>query len=103
MRISLDRLPVRVPSLTGLLPPALVLPVFASRVPEMIVPYADAAALMLANLTPGGDMSRHRLGLALPIGMRGRKEQWTARPKAGGRRVTSKAAAPKGHALADEP
>jgi hypothetical protein len=39
----------------------------------MIVPYADAAALMLANLDCGNAMSRHRVGLALPAGMRGRK------------------------------
>jgi hypothetical protein len=45
----------------------------------MIVPYADAAALMLANLDRGNAMSRHRVGLALPEGMRGRKSQWSAR------------------------
>jgi hypothetical protein len=39
----------------------------------MIVPYADAAALMIANLDRGNAMSRHRVGLALPAGMRGRK------------------------------
>lgn len=82
MRISLDRLPVQVPSFTRFLPGALVLPFFAYRVPEMIVSYADAASLMLANLTPNGEMSRHRVGLALPVGMRGNKKQWTAKPNA---------------------
>jgi hypothetical protein len=82
MRISLDRAPVRIPPLARLLPGALVLPFFVHRVPEMIVSYADAAALMLANLTPSGEMSRRRVGLALPIGMRGRKAQWAARPRA---------------------
>jgi hypothetical protein len=48
----------------------------------MIVSYADAAALMLANLTPNGEMSRHRVGLALPVGMRGKKKQWAAKPNA---------------------
>jgi uncharacterized protein len=38
----------------------------------MIVPYADAVALMLANLDRGYAMSRYRLGLALPGGMRQR-------------------------------
>lgn len=80
MRISLDRLPVQIPSFTRFLPGALVLPFFAYRVPEMIVSYADAAALMLANLTPNGEMSRHRVGLALPVGMRGKKKQWAAKP-----------------------
>jgi hypothetical protein len=81
MRISLDRVPVQVPSFTRILSGALALPFFVYRVPEMIVSYADAAALMLANLTRSGEMSRHRVGLALPLGMRGRKKHWTARPK----------------------
>ena len=81
MRISLDRLPVHVPSFTKTLPGALVLPFFVSRVPEMIVSYADAAALMLANLTRSGEMSRHRVGLALPVGMRGKNKHWAAKPK----------------------
>jgi hypothetical protein len=76
MRISLDRVPVHIPSVARSLPRAPVLPFFVRRVPEMIIPYADAAALILANLAPAGEMSRHRVGLALPLGMRGKKEQW---------------------------
>ena len=49
------------------------------RVPEMIVSYADAAALMLANLTPSSGMSRHRVGWRHA----GKKEQWAAKPKNG--------------------
>jgi hypothetical protein len=70
------------PSFIRLLPGSLVLPFFVSRIPEMIVSYADAAALILANFTPSGELSRHRVGLAQPVGMRGKKKQWTARPKA---------------------
>jgi putative NADH-flavin reductase len=73
LRMSIDTLPVQVPALAFALPGPLFLPVFASLVPQMIVPYADAAALMLANLDRGNAMSRHRVGLALPVGMRGRK------------------------------
>jgi hypothetical protein len=73
MRISLDRIPVRVPSFARLLPRLLVLPLFVRRVPEMIISYADAAAVILANLAPSGEMSRRRVGLALPVGMRGQK------------------------------
>ena len=73
MRISLDTLPVHVPAVARSLPGPLFLPVFASLIPQMIVPYADAAALMLANLDRPSTMSRHRVGLALPEGMRGRK------------------------------
>lgn len=81
LRIALDRLPVSVPSFTRLLPGPLFLPFFAFIIPEMIVPYADAAALMLANLNRGGNMARHRVGLALPRGMRGKKSQWAAKPR----------------------
>jgi putative NADH-flavin reductase len=79
MRISLDRTPTGIPAAAGFLPDALLLPLFVARVPEMIVSYADAAALILANLTPSGRMSRHRVGLALPAGMRGKKKQWAAK------------------------
>jgi putative NADH-flavin reductase len=75
LRISLDTLPVQVPAFARGLPAPLFLPVFASLIPQMIVPYADAAALMLANFDRGNAMSSHRVGLALPVGMRGRKSQ----------------------------
>jgi hypothetical protein len=75
LRISLDALPVEIPAAARALPDSSLLPVFASLIPQMIVPYADAAALMLANLDRGNAMSRHRVGLALPVGMVGRKPQ----------------------------
>lgn len=82
MRVSTERLPVRIPGFANALPSPLLLLLFAAKVPEMIVPYADAAALMLAHLDPIGAMSRHRVGLALPVGMRGRKDTWAAQPGA---------------------
>ena len=78
LRVLRDVLPVRVPTFARALPGPLLLPVFASLIPQMIVPYADAAALMLANLDRDNAMSRHRVGLALPEGMRGRKSQQSA-------------------------
>jgi uncharacterized protein len=79
LRISVDRLPVDVPALARALPGPLLLPVFASLISQMIVPYADAAALMLANLERDSAVARHRVGLALPVGMRGAKPDWAAR------------------------
>lgn len=73
LRISVDVLPVEVPAVAGALPTTSLLPVFASVIPQMTVPYPDAAALMLANLDRGNAMSRRRVGLALPLGMRGQK------------------------------
>jgi uncharacterized protein len=81
MRVSLDRVPVQVPRFAGSLPGALLLPFFVRRIPEMIISYADAAALILANLTPEGAMSR-RVGVALPIGMRGQKKNWAVGARA---------------------
>jgi hypothetical protein len=75
LRISIDLLPVEIPAAALGLSDSLLLPVFASLIPQMIVPYADAAALMLANLDRSNAMSRHRVGLALPVGMLGRKPQ----------------------------
>ncbi|MFO1199219.1 MAG: NAD(P)H-binding protein [Burkholderiaceae bacterium] len=81
MRVSIDRLPAAMPAIARRLPGPLVLPFFASVIPQMIVPYADAAALIVAPLGRDDAMSRHRVGLALPAGMRGHKDQWAARPK----------------------
>ena len=75
LRISIDAVPVQVPAYARVLPGALAVPIFGSLIPQMIVPYADAAALMLANLDRGNAMSRRRVGLALPLGMRGEKAQ----------------------------
>jgi putative NADH-flavin reductase len=76
--ISLDRLPVEVPAVARVLPDLLLLPVFASLIPQMIVPYADAAELILTNLYRGNSMAGHRVGIALPPGTRVRKSQWSA-------------------------
>ena len=42
-----------------------LLPLFSSLIPEMIVPYADAASVMLRNLDRGNAMSRRRVGLVV--------------------------------------
>ena len=63
LRVSRDVLPVHVPAVARAIPRPLLLPVFASLIPQMIVPYADAAALMLANLRsrqPDGPSPRRR-------------------------------------------
>jgi putative NADH-flavin reductase len=65
LRVSIDQLPVDPPSpAPGVSePPGLA--AFAALVPSLVVPYADAAMLMLANLDRGNRMSRHRVGLAV--------------------------------------
>lgn len=78
LRTSTETLPVALPSFIAALPGVLALPPFARRMPEMIVSYTDAAALMLANLRPDSALRHQRVGLALPVGMRGSKKQWSA-------------------------
>lgn len=81
LRVSIDQLPTPLTSIAGSLPAPLVLPLFAMKIPEMIIPYADAAAVILAHVQPNDSTSRHRVGIALPVGMKGKKDQWAARPR----------------------
>lgn len=80
LRISIDRLPTPLTTIAGSMPAPLLLPLFALKIPEMIIPYADAASVMLASEQPNDSTSRHRVGIALPVGMKGKKDQWAARP-----------------------
>ena len=80
LRVSVDKLPAPLPAITGALPGPLVLPLFAMAIPTMIIAYADAASVIVAHVQPGDMTSGHRVGVALPAGMKGKKEQWAARP-----------------------
>lgn len=71
----LDQVPFAVPASARWLPAPLLLPLVARGIPRMIVSYDDAAGVMLANLAPSGAMTRRRVGLALPDGLRGRKDR----------------------------
>lgn len=84
LRVAIEGLPAPLPAIAASLPGPLLLPLFALSIPTMIVPYADAAAVMLARLGRGDSSSRCRVGVALPEGMRGRKDQWAAAPKSRG-------------------
>lgn len=79
LRVSLEVLPAPLPRWSYLLPDVLVLLLFARRIPEMIVSYADAAAYLLAHLAPDEPLAGRRVGLALPEGMKGAKKQWAAK------------------------
>ena len=84
LRISIDSLPTPLPAIARSLPAPLALPLFAMKIPEMIIPYSDAASVVLANVQPGDSASRHRIGVALPVGMRGKKDQWAAKARSAG-------------------
>ena len=81
LRISIDGLPAALPAFARSLPAPLVLPLFAMKIPEMIIAYADAASVILANVKPRDLTSRHRVGVALPVGMKGKKNKWAAQPR----------------------
>ena len=68
VRISKDTLPVEIPAPARHLPDPELAQVLASLAPRLIVPYADAAAVMLANIARDDAMSRHRIGLACQRG-----------------------------------
>jgi hypothetical protein len=50
LRVSVNALPAPLPTLARPLPAPLLLPFFAAKIPQMIVPYADAAALILEHV-----------------------------------------------------
>ena len=66
LRIALDRLPLEIPDEIQSVPDSSALRFLSSHMSELVVPYPDAAALMLANIARDGEMSRHRVGLARP-------------------------------------
>lgn len=81
LRVSIDSLPTQLPAFAGSLPAPLLFPLFAMKIPEMIIPYADAVSVMLGHVSREDAMSRHRVGVALPVGMKGKKDEWAARPR----------------------
>lgn len=81
LRVSIDRLPAPMPAIAGALPAPLVLPLFAMLIPSLIVSYADAASVILAHVQREDTTSRHRVGVALPAGIKGRKDKWAAAPR----------------------
>lgn len=81
LRMSIDSFPEPLPGWTKYLPGALVLPFFGARIPHTIMAYDDAAAFMLAHLNASEPLNRKRVGLALPPGIKGKKEHWAARPR----------------------
>jgi len=37
--------------------------------------------VILANVMPRDSTSRRRVGIALPVGMKGKKDEWAAKPR----------------------
>lgn len=73
LRITIDALPAPLPAAARSLPTPFLLPLFAMKIAEMTIPYADAASVMLADVEANSRTSRRRVGVALPVGMKGKK------------------------------
>ncbi len=89
VRMTLDRFPAAVPSIAQSLPGFLLLPMFASLATRVTIPYADAAAVILANLGRPNAMSRRRVGLARPAGMRRSPGEQRSNPDVGVSRIAA--------------
>lgn len=81
LRITAETLPTPLPGFASMLPAPLLLPLFAMKIPEMIVSYTDATSVIVSNLQRSSPFARKRVGIALPPGMRGKKDVWAAKPR----------------------
>jgi putative NADH-flavin reductase len=73
LRLSIDEWPVPRPAYTHFLPKLALAFAFKQKVPEFTISYEDAAAVILDNVSRKGPFSRRRVGVALPVGLRNRK------------------------------
>jgi hypothetical protein len=72
LRLSVDEWPVPRPPYTYFPKLALAL-AFKQNVPALTISYADAAEVILNNLSKKGRFARRRVGVALPVGLRNYK------------------------------
>jgi hypothetical protein len=70
LRLSVDEWPMKPPAYTYVLPRLAMAFALKQRMPEMTIAYEDAAEVIGNNLSKSGLFSCHRVGVALPPGMR---------------------------------
>ena len=74
LRVSADEWPMARPAYTYVLPRLAMAFAFKRIVPELTITYEDAAEVILDNLSKGDRVSRRRVGVALPPGLRKHKD-----------------------------
>ena len=74
LRLSVDEWPVARPAYTYVLPKLALAFAFKQKVPELTISYEDVAEVILNNLSKNGRFSCHRVGVALPLGLRNYKD-----------------------------
>ena len=73
LRLSIDEWPLARPSYTYFLPKLASAFALKQAMPELTISYEDAAEVILDNLSSRGRFSCHRVGVALPVGLRNYK------------------------------
>ncbi|TMV49151.1 SDR family oxidoreductase [Paenibacillus mesophilus] len=77
LRISAEELPLAFSESERSLPDAELSGLIARKLPELIIPYKEAARLILNHLERSGPFSGKRVGIALPEGSGGEKAGWS--------------------------
>jgi putative NADH-flavin reductase len=73
LRISTEVWPFARPRISHLLPRIALSIAFKLKLTQLVITYEDAAQVILDNLVSGGPLSCKRVGVALPIGLTGKK------------------------------
>ena len=74
IRISVDEMPYEYPKWLTKFPKIALSMTMKTHLPEIIVSYEDVANIIMTNLDARGIYSQKRVGVALPKGMKGVKE-----------------------------
>jgi len=76
LRISTEEMPYEYPKWLTKFPKIVLSITMKQHLPEIIVSYEDVANIIMTNLAPRGIYSQKRVGVALPKGMKGVKENY---------------------------
>jgi hypothetical protein len=74
LRLSVDEWPLPRPSYTYFLSKLGLAFALKQATPELTISYEDGAEVILDNLSNKGRFSCHRVGVALPVGLRNYKD-----------------------------
>lgn len=74
LRVSAEEWPVPRPAIFNYLPKIMTSILFKSKMPELTITYDDAVSVLLDNLSSDSRYSNKRVGVALPVGLRGSKD-----------------------------
>lgn len=76
LRISMEKSPLAISESERSMPDTELFGLLAKKTPELIIPYKEAARLIIKHLERSGPFSGKRVGIALPEGSNGEKAGW---------------------------